>query len=199
MKFVNQRDYPHWLYVTRTDMEEEAEREKGKTTTVASSACGLCSAVMVADRLLPNCAFDLGQAISLSYEVKANYRRGTSYARFAPAFAEKLGLRYENTRDLDALRHCLRTGGAAVALVTEHKDTPPGLFTHRSHYITIINEEPDGRFAILDPYFYEGKFDEEGRKGRVEVKYGYLILCAPEILMGELDEKYDALHLFWRQ
>lgn len=199
MKFVNQRDYPHWLYVTRTDMEEEAEREKGKTTTVASSACGLCSAVMVADRLLPNCEFDLNQALSLSYEVKANYRRGTSYARFAPAFAEKLGLRYENARDLEALRHCLRTGGAAVALVTEHKDTPPGLFTHRSHYITILNEEPDGRFAILDPYFYEGKFDEEGRKGRVEVKYGYLILCAPEILAGELDEKYDALHLFWRQ
>ena len=23
MKFINQRDYPHWLYITKTDMEEE--------------------------------------------------------------------------------------------------------------------------------------------------------------------------------
>ena len=88
MKFVNQRDYPHWLYVTRTDMEGE-DREKGKTTTVFTSACGLASAVMVADRLIPNSDFELKDAIDLSYEVKANYRRGTAYRRFAPAFAEK--------------------------------------------------------------------------------------------------------------
>lgn len=88
MKFINQRDYPHWLYVTRTDLEGEV-RESGKTTTVFTSACGLCSAIMVADRLIPNCDFDLKQAIDLSYEVKANYRYGTSYPRFAPAFAEK--------------------------------------------------------------------------------------------------------------
>ena len=91
MKFINQRDYPHWLYITKTDMEEQ-DRESGKTTTVFTSACGMCCAVMVAERLLPNCTFDLSQAIDLSYAVKANYRVGTSYKRFAPAFAEKLGL-----------------------------------------------------------------------------------------------------------
>ena len=43
MKYINQKDYPHWLYVTRVDLGE-ADRERGKTTTVASSGCGLCSA-----------------------------------------------------------------------------------------------------------------------------------------------------------
>ena len=46
MKYINQREYPDWLYVTRTDMDEE-QRERGRVTTVASSACGLCAAVMV--------------------------------------------------------------------------------------------------------------------------------------------------------
>ena len=81
MKYVNQKAYPHWLYITRTSLEGEA-KEKGKTTTIHSSGCGICSAVMVADRLIPNCDFDLTDAINLSYECEANDRVGTNYRRF---------------------------------------------------------------------------------------------------------------------
>ena len=199
MKFINQRDYPHWLYITRTDMEGE-DHEKGKTTTVFTSACGLASAVMVADRLLPNCEFSLSDAIDLSYEVKANYRRGTSYDRFAPAFAEKLGLRWESSRDPQDILRCLHTGGAAVILVGSHGEGKPGLFTRGAHYITAINEEPDGRIAILDPYLYEGKFEEEGRTGKVEMKNGVIALCSLEIIAQEAQlVKSVPYHMFWRK
>ena len=197
MKFVNQRDYPHWLYVTRTDMEDK-EREYGRTTTVFTSACGLCSAVMVADRLLPNCGFELSDALDLSYEVKANYRVGTAYSRFAPAFAEKLGLRLETSYDLEDLRKCLRTGGAAIILVRGDRDGTVGLFTHTGHYITAINEELDGRIAILDPYFYDGKFDEEGRKGKVELRNGVIALCDGDIISEEANVTSVPYFLFWR-
>ena len=40
MKYVNQKEYPDWLYVTRTDMEGE-DKEKGRTTTISGSGCGL--------------------------------------------------------------------------------------------------------------------------------------------------------------
>ena len=50
MKFVCQLDYPDWLFVTRTGHEGE-EFEKGKTTTVKQSGCGMCGAVMLADQL----------------------------------------------------------------------------------------------------------------------------------------------------
>ena len=197
MKFVNQRDYPHWLYVTRTDMEDK-DREYGRTTTVFTSACGLCSAVMVADRLLPNCGFELSDAIDLSYAVKANYRIGTAYSRFAPAFAEKLGLRLETSNDLEDLRKCLRTGGAAIVLARGDREGKVGLFTHTGHYVTAINEEPDGRIAILDPYFYDGKFDEEGRKGKVELRNNVIVLCDGETLSEEADVKTVPYYLFWR-
>lgn len=199
MKYINQKDYPHWLYVTRTDMEEE-EKEKGKTTTVATSACGLCSAVMVADRLIPNNSFELQDAIDLSYEVKANYRKGTAYRRFAPAFAEKVGLRLEMSYDIADLVRCLHTGGAAVILVIGDHDGRPGLFTHNGHYIAAISEEPDGRIALLDPYLYDGKFEEEGRAGKVEMTNGVIALCSKETLHAEADPRnITPYFLFWRK
>ena len=198
MKYINQRDYPHWLYVTRTSLEGE-EKEIGKTTTVFTSACGLCCAIMVADRLIPNCDFDSTQAISLSYDVQANQKRGTSYARFAPAFAEKLNLRLEKSEDIASVRLCLQTGGAAVAHVRGDHDGIPGLFSHTGHYVAIIGQEPDGRLAILDPYLYEGKFEEEGRQGKVELKCGTIALCQEADLAGDVTRKFTPYYLFWRK
>ena len=196
MKFVNQLDYPHLLYTTCTKLEG-AEYERGRTTTIKSSGCGLCSAVMVADRLLPNCHFDLVDAIELSYSTEANYRRGTDYSIYAPAFAEKLGLTYEGTSDPDRLLQCLRTGGAAVAHVSA-REGHVGLFTKRRHYVTIIGEEPDGRVAVLDPSYYEGKYEEEGRQGKVEMK-GVLAICTLPVLVEEASEPAISFHLFWRK
>lgn len=197
MKYVNQLDYPHLLYVTKTDMEGRA-RERGKTSTVKTSGCGLCSAVMVADRLLPNCEFSLEDALDLSYAVKANHKRGTDYNRFAPAFAEKMGLKWEASKDLEDLRRCLRTGGAAVVLVGGDREGHIGLFTHGGHYITVISEEADGRFVILDPSFRPDKFEEEGRPGKVEIRNGVIVLCDGDTLDGETETDSTPYHLFWR-
>lgn len=197
MKFVNQRNYPHIPYLTRTALKGE-EREKGLKTTIATSGCGLCAAVMVADRLLPNCEFDLEDALQLSYDTKANEGIGTSYKRFAPAFAEKMHLIWENTADPDRLIQCLQTGGAAVINVAGDQNGVPGLFSHVGHYIVAISVEPDGRIAILDPYYHEGRYEEEGRKGKVEVKNGMIALCKPEHLFCDVVTNTPAYHLFHR-
>ena len=198
MRYVNQLDHPHMLYVTRTELEGAA-RERGRTTKIAKSGCGLCSAIMVADRLLVNYKFDLDDAIQLSYDTKANHRVGTDYQRFAPAFAEKLGLRLEMTSDPEQLLRCLRTGGAAVAHVAE-REGYTAVFTHRGHYIAVIGEEPDGRLAILDPSYKEGKYEEEGRKGKVELKDGVIALCTPEVLHEDTKRERDVVYyLFWRK
>ena len=52
------------------------EQEYGKTTSIKTSGCGLCSALMVGDYLLPNFEFTLEEAIELSYEAKANMGAG---------------------------------------------------------------------------------------------------------------------------
>lgn len=197
MRYINQRDYPDMIYITRAD-PEHPRHESGKKTTIKSSGCGLCSAIMVADRLLPSYSFELEDAIALSYESKANLAVGTSSKPFFTAFAKKLGLRMEATKDLDALRRCLRTGGAAVVLVSGDREGHIGLFTHGGHYMAIIGEEPDGRFAILDPSYYEGKYEEEGRSGKVEVTRGVITLCSGEVLAKECEPKPTPYFLFWR-
>jgi len=198
MRYISQLDYPHIPYITRTDLEGE-EFEKGKATTVRSSGCGLCSAIMAADRLLINCDFSLEDAIALSYETKANHRIGTDYKRFAPAFAEKVGLRLEFSKNYEDLQRCLRTGGAAVILVAGDRDGKVGLYTHVGHYMTAFSEEADGRIAILDPAYSEEKYNEPGREGRVEAKFPGLILCNPQDIQEECAPKPTPYFLFWRK
>lgn len=198
MKYINQKEYPDWLYVTKVDMEGE-EKEKGRTTTISSSGCGLCSAIMVADRLIPNCEFDLKEALRMSYDTKANHLRGTDYKRFAPVFAEKFGLDMEMSNDPERLRFCLRTGGAAVVHVKGDRDGHVGVFSHIGHYITAISEERDGRIAVLDPAYLVGRYDEEGRKGLVELKCGLVALCDMQVLVDDSAPADPSFYLFWRK
>lgn len=197
MKYVCQLEYPDLLYVTRTSLEGEA-REKGKTTTIRSSGCGLCSAVMVADRLLPNCQFSLRDAIRISYATEANYMAGTSLKRFGPAFAKELGLAYEETSDPERVREYLRTGGAAIANTGGDREGYTAVFSHGGHYVAVIGEEPDGRIAVLDPSYKEGKYEEEGRAGKVELKNGVIALCDMDVLVKDTENRDPSFYLFRR-
>ena len=198
VKYVNQKEYPDWLYVTRVDMEGE-NKEYGRTTTISSSGCGLCSAVMVADRLIPENEFGLKEAIRMSYDTKSNHSRGTDYERFAPAFAQKYGLELEMTNDGERLRYCLRSGGAGVVHVKGDREGYVGVFSHGGHYIAAICEERDGRIAILDPSYFKGKYEEEGRKGLVEMKNDVIALCDMQVLIDDSMPAPISFYLFWRK
>ena len=198
MRYVNQKRYPEMPYITCTK-PGHPQHERGKTTTIKTSGCGLCSSIMIADRLLVDYKFDLEDAIALSYEIGANYGTGTARTYF-PVFAERMGLRHEMTSSLEDVKNCLRTGGAVVAHVAGDHGGRVGLFSHVGHYIVVINEEPDGRFAILDPAYEPDRYEEEGRKGKVEVKCGFVALCSPEDLHEDTAKRQpDAYHLFWRK
>lgn len=198
MKYVNQLLYRHIPYLTRTKQEGKAW-EYGQTTTVASSGCGLCSAVMVADRLLVDSNFDVEDAVALSYSVEANHNKGTDYKIFAPAFAEKMGFHWEGTNDPEKLLDCLRTGGAAVAHIGGNREGHVGVFSKGGHYVAVISVEPDGRVVVLDPSYKEGKYEEEGRKGLVELKNGVMAVCDIQVLIDDTASRDPHYHLFWRK
>ncbi len=198
MRYINQLAYPEMPYITRQDLADERERELGKTTTVATSGCGLCSSVILIDRLLVNSPYGLEDALRMSVDIGANRRIGTSYRIFAPALAERFGLDLEMTADPERLRYCLRTGGCAVAESDGDREGHVGLFTHNAHFFVVIAEQRDGRLVILDPALKEGKYDEEGRRGKVEVR-GDLILCDMETLVEDTLEPEVPFYLFWRK
>jgi len=199
MKYVNQKEYPYWLYITRQSCEEEEERNKGLTTTIYSSGCGLCTAVMIASRLLPNCDFGLEDAMRISYACGANQWKGTNYWNFAPAFAQECGLELEKTNDPERLRYCLRTGGAAALHVKGDRKDYVGVFSSGGHWIAAISEERDGRIAILDPSYADGKYDREGCKGLVEMKNGVIALCNMDVILKDTEPADPSFYLFWRK
>ena len=198
MKYICQLDYPEIPYITRTSMEG-TQWEAGQKTTIKTSGCGLCASIMAADRLLPNCEFSLEDAIALSYGSGANCLPGTYWEIYIPAFAEKMGLTYKYSNDPEELLDCLRTGGVAMCITNGDREDYVGIFTHGKHYITLIGQERDGRIAILDPSYKEGKYEEEGRQGKVEMKNGVIALCDMQVLMEETEGRKVRFFLLWRK
>ena len=198
MRYVNQKQYPDIPYITRTSHEGEAYA-LGQKTTIASSGCGLCSAIMVLDRLLPSYNFELEDAIALSYEVNANYNIGTSPERFFPAFVKKFGLRYENTANQEDLRRCLRTGGVGILHVRANQTEYKAMFTKGGHYMVAVGEEADGRIAILDPSYVPGKYSQGEAGDQVEIVRDVVVLCPGDILEKEIGHHRPCYHMFWRE
>ncbi len=209
MLYINQRDYPELKYLTVTDKPGDPY---GSQTTVSSSGCGLCASIMALDRLLPagDYTFTVEDAIALSYEAGANHGLGTDGRLYFPAFAEKFHLRYTETNDLVDAKTCLQTGGAVIALVGEREEEGYiGVFTHKEHYICLTGLLSDGRFVVLDPSLCDGKFEEPGRKGKVEL-VGHVVLCPEHILLEDAlkivrrsegnptPPKAKAYHMFWK-
>jgi len=149
MNYINQLNYPDLIYITRTKLEG-ADRGSGQTTTIKSSGCGLCCAVMVAKNLIPDCNFEIEDAIKLSYESEANAYIGTNYKFFAPAFSQKFNLEYESTCDIERLKDWLGSGGIAVANVGGDREGYTGVFSKKGHYITVINLENGASFDLVD-------------------------------------------------
>ena len=200
MKYVNQLQYPDMQYITQTANSDPVGRAVGLANTVAKSGCGLCSSVMVADLLrVDDGKFEVIDARQLSYDSGANHGVGTDGSILFPAFAEKFNLRYDWSKDSADLLRCLRTGGAAVIHASGDREGHVGLFTHRGHYIAAVSEERDGRIVILDPSYKEGKFEEEGRQGLVEVKNGVMAICDMQTILDNTVNRLHPFYLFWRK
>ena len=105
LKYVNQLNYAHIPYPTRTDNDKD---EYGKTTNVETSGCGLASSVMVAHYLLEDCDFEIEDAVNLSIKTGANHGIGTDYKIYSKVFSEKLGLSVESNRNIEHLKECLK-------------------------------------------------------------------------------------------
>lgn len=198
MLYISQRDYPDVPYPTKTDIPGD---EYGMNTTVASSACGVCAAMMLVDRLCVNAHFPLEEALKLAYDTGANHALGTDFGIYGPAVADRFHLEYRVSDSPEELEDCLAGGGCAIALCSARRDDPgyTPVFTYKSHYITVFSRERDGRFCVLDPNYYEGKFEEADRRGKVEVR-GLVCLVSRRVLMEDTEgEAERRFHLFWRK
>ena len=195
IKLIKQKDYPDISYITHTG---DANKEDGKKTTVSSSGCGLCAGMMVV-QFLTGDTVSIEDAISVSYNSRANHAIGTSMKLFAPALCKEKNLIYSISDDITELIACLESDGIAIAHVASYGDYVC-TFSNKGHYIVVIGYDIDSnRVAILDPSFSYEKYDTDERRDRVHID-GEIVWVRKEQLTKDTEARSPGrYYLFWRK
>ena len=192
MLYLNQLDYEHIPYEHNLD---NGGPPPGKGTA-AAAACGPCCLCMVVDHL--TCGhLELTDCLDLSRALRANRKPGTDLKILGPAVAEKFDLDFETTDDVEKLVEHLQKGGKAIANSGGDREGHVGVFTHGGHYIEILSVNGD-EACILDPSYKEGKYEEEGRQGKVKTDAPF-VYCSLEVLMEDCANRSPAFYLFKRK
>ena len=195
MKYINQLEYSHIPYPTKVKMEDVPEEKK--KTTVRSSGCGLCSACMAVD-ILTDKTLDIEDCVHISEDCLANHASGTDMSILGPVIAEKFGLSYAKTNDLDEAIEHLRAGGVIITLVGVPQGASIGLFTKGGHYMLIIST--DGKeFCFLDPSYSAEKYKLPERIGRVNEDNAPYLYTDVHTLDSETKPGKVKYHLFARK
>lgn len=196
MKFVCQLDYEHIPY--RTNVLNDAVSEADKIRNVRKSGCGLCSVIMMLDGLL-GVNLSVEDCVKISENCLANHAAGTDMKVLAPVIAEKYGLNYIQSSDVnEAIKH-LQNGGMIVAHVGVPTGKNIGLFTKGGHYILLVSTDGED-FCILDPSYTDDKFTIPERVGRVNFSNAPYLYCNVDVLDSETKpEKEVKYYMFSRK
>lgn len=161
MKFYCQLDYGHIPYVSPISPEGN----------LADNGCGVCTSSMLIENLL---GIDFPPEVSAPF-AKANGARegfGTDLSILAPALAQEFNLNCIKTRNIEIVKAFLEhKKGLAIANTTGDRDDWIGVFSDGRHYIVLAGIE-NNICEVWDPLYKDGngRYDKEGRKGKVTIK-----------------------------
>lgn len=191
MHFLCQYNYGHISYPTDISHENSIMH----TGTIKEAGCGICSVCMLVDRLTLT-RISVSECRNLSVSVGANLQPGTNMDIFAPAVGRKFHLNYRPSNDVNELMRCLHNGGSAIVHISGDYDNYTGVFSHGGHYVVAISAT-ESEVCILDPSWKEGKYEKEGRKGKVR-QDGVFAYVTPDILEQEVARQKTHYYLFNR-
>lgn len=192
MLYLNQLLYRHITYEHNIDRGGASPDHRN----VATSGCGLCCACMAVEHLTAQ-TLSLEDCVQLSYASGANRKIGTRMEHLGPALAERFGLCYRATDRLDELLSHLQNGGEAAINVGGDHDDHIGLFSNVGHYVLAVAYDGES-VCILDPAYEPGRYEKEGRRGKVRVSEPFAY-CSPEDLKLDTLNRENPFHLFIRK
>ena len=193
MLYINQNYYSDMKYPTHTAEKDHPSH----ANSVADAGCGLCSVCMMVDRLCME-EFTLEQCRDVAVECKANWSSGTDMTVLGPVIAEKFALDYKESNNIEEAEGCLRDGGCVIMNAGGDYAGHVGIFTAGGHYVCMLSVGKNGEYCILDPALKEGKFDREGRRGKVRVE-GEMCFVSAEIVAEETANRDPGYYLFRRK
>lgn len=189
MIYINQLDYPDMSYNHNMSCGG-AEPSK---SNVKAAGCGLCCMCMIVENMTEK-KLPLLECRDISEAIHANMSIGTNLQILGKEIANRYGLTFIVTDSVEEMVTHLKKGGKVIANVGGDREGYVGVFSHGGHYITVMKFEED-KVYILDPSYKEGKYEEEGRRGKVEMMYPYAI-CSLEVLAKECENRSPSYYLF---
>ena len=192
MLYLNQLDYRHIHFEHNIDNGGVPQERRN----IATSGCGVCSACMMVDHLTMN-HLSIDECIRLVYHVGASRQVGTRMRILGPALADRFGLGFQATKDMEQVKACLQKGGRVIINVGGNHDEYIGLYSHTGHYILAVSYDGE-KLCILDPSYKEGKYEVEGRQGKVRVDYPFTY-CDPQCIVDDTQNREMPFYLFWRK
>ena len=159
MNFYCQLDYKHISYPSPSSINGN----------IADNGCGVCCASMVVEALCDT-LFPIEISARFSKESGAREGFGTNMAILAPAIANKFNLKVKATLDTNEVLQFLNDKkGLVIANTIGDHDDWIGVFSDSRHYI-VLCEANGNTVGVWDPMYREGRYDIEGRKGKVKVE-----------------------------
>lgn len=186
MKYYNQLNYGSIAYPA-----------KGyEKATVKTGGCGICCASMIVENLTGK-SFPPAASAPYALSNGARVSGGTDMKKLSQCISRDFGLSCFESSDEKSLRSCLESGGMAIALVGGDRKNYKGVFSNSGHYI-VVAEAKNNILTVLDPAKYDGKYNVNGRRGKVTVS-GNLCFCSLAILLAETRYKSPKFYLFKKQ
>ena len=136
------------------------------------------------------------ECLQMAYDSRANHKPGTDMKILGPIVAEKYGLKYGETNDIQEAVAAVQRGGRVIVNVGGDRDGYIGVFTHGGHYITIVSAD-DKEVCILDPSWREDKWEEEGRVGKVRLN-GHFAYCSYDVVDMDASNRDPRYYIFER-
>lgn len=183
--FVNQKNYSHVKYPTTISPEMPL---KEPYPSVAEAGCGLCSAVMMVERLTGK-RLSVEEAIDFSVQAEAN-RDGTDMKKLSKKLCEAFPLSVRFSNRISELKDCLETGGCAII----NAGKTNGLFSDGGHFLLAFQYEEQGVW-LADPSFSEDKYHREERSHQVHIEPP-LVLASLKQIEEQCSNREPAYYLF---
>ena len=196
MIYVNQLEYDHIPY--RTNVMREDFTDEQKMRSVRKSGCGLCCVCTMLS-ILTEHVLPVEECVKISEECIANHSTGTDMKVLGPVIAEKFGIDYKGSNDVEEVIRHLQRGGQVICHVGVPEGESIGLFTKGGHYICLIATDGE-QFCILDPSYTPEKFTIPERAGRINTDHAPYLYCHKEIVHSETRRNRPfKYHLFARK
>jgi hypothetical protein len=157
LPYYNQNNYGGYPYPS-------ASKPKA---TVKSGGCGVVCISMIVEGLT-NKRFPPPVSAQYSINIGARASGGTDMRKLAKSIANEYGLDYTISNNSNDLRDCLINGGVAIANVSGNTGKT-GLFSDSGHFVVVNSyNSKNKKVHVMDPGYYNGKYELAGRKGKVE-------------------------------